>query len=510
MNAVLARVRSTLHLFVPLLAFATYGCEDESISGLKVAAKFEPESVDFGDVTVGTSARRPVELKNTGSVPFTIVGLELPPSFSLRAEKGKFEGTDVPVGQALVLDAIFLAADVGEKSGTIILKGEVNEAKLEVRANGVVRMVPELVVEPASIDFGTVEVGAQSRLPITIKNNGNAEGTVTRALLESSGGLGDPYALSGALPALIPAGGSQAFEVVFQPTSEGPKPDRMVFEALAPAGSVTLQISGTAAVARGGLSCSPSTIAFGAVQRGQTKSETVTCSASGGITRFISAAFPPAETLFVLPAPPGTADLVTGQSVTFAVEFRAEGSPVPHNSQLAVQFNGANGTETLTIPVTGEVTPPPVTSTAMSILLRWDSNFTDVDLHLVRPGGALWSATGECSYLFTAPDWGIASDPTDNPFLDVDDTDGRGPENINLNVAAPGNYEVWIHYYDDNGFGASQATVEVYIGGNLAGTYNRRISCNDMWHVGTIVWDGAAGTFAPSTQVQRDAHGACF
>jgi len=66
-----------------------------------------------------------------------------------------------------------------------------------------------------------------------------------------------------------------------------------------------------------------------------------------------------------------------------------------------------------------------------------------MDLHFVRPGGMPFAFDGsDCYFARMAPDWGRAGDTTDNPFLDRDDTNGPGPENINLSSAAPGDYQV--------------------------------------------------------------------
>ncbi|MEC9072062.1 MAG: choice-of-anchor D domain-containing protein, partial [Myxococcota bacterium] len=68
-----------------------------------------------------------------------------------------------------------------------------------------------------------------------------------------------------------------------------------------------------------------------------------------------------------------------------------------------------------------------------------------------------------------SPIWG-SFDPwvDDDPGLDLDDTDGAGPENLNLNIPQDGGmYTVGVHYWNDHGFGPSTATVRIYIHGTL-------------------------------------------
>ena len=63
-----------------------------------------------------------------------------------------------------------------------------------------------------------------------------------------------------------------------------------------------------------------------------------------------------------------------------------------------------------------------------------------------------------------SPNWG-SFDPAagDDPSLDRDDTDGAGPEN--LNIAIPEDdivYHIGVHYWDSHGLGPVNATVRVW------------------------------------------------
>jgi hypothetical protein len=99
------------------------------------------------------------------------------------------------------------------------------------------------------------------------------------------------------------------------------------------------------------------------------------------------------------------------------------------------------------------------------------------------------------------PDWG-SFDPSidDDPGLDRDDTDGGGPENVNLNIPegahdAPFTYRVGVHYWDDKNFGESFATVRVYIYSSLVFEVPEiKMLNHDLWEVCSVEW--------PSTIVQ--------
>ena len=84
----------------------------------------------------------------------------------------------------------------------------------------------------------------------------------------------------------------------------------------------------------------------------------------------------------------------------------------------------------------------------LQILLFWDTNKTDVDLHITEPGGEVINYTHKVS-------------EKTGGRLDRDDTDGYGPEIYSLGAAPSGVYEIAAHYFGDRGTGQTTATVSV-------------------------------------------------
>lgn len=128
----------------------------------------------------------------------------------------------------------------------------------------------------------------------------------------------------------------------------------------------------------------------------------------------------------------------------------------------------------------------------------------DLDLHFTHPfatGGYDGDADGKPDGWFDGqydafwfnhhPNWG-SLDPAidDDPGLDRDDTDGAGPENINLNIPENGlSYKVGVHYWNDHGYGPSYATVRVYIFSNpVFELEDVELLNHDMWTVASIDW----------------------
>ncbi len=118
---------------------------------------------------------------------------------------------------------------------------------------------------------------------------------------------------------------------------------------------------------------------------------------------------------------------------------------------------------------------------------------SDLDLHLLHPLGDWFDTPYDCFYGNPNPDWGRPSNPSDDPSLDIDDTDGAGPENINLDNPQPNTvYRVGVHYFNDHSYGASFATVRIYIQGIMRFELaNKRMPATDyFWDVATISWPG--------------------
>jgi uncharacterized protein YfaP (DUF2135 family) len=83
----------------------------------------------------------------------------------------------------------------------------------------------------------------------------------------------------------------------------------------------------------------------------------------------------------------------------------------------------------------------------LQVLLFWDTDQTDVDLHITEPSGEQVNYTSKES--------------KNGGRLDRDDTDGYGPEIYVISSAPTGSYTIAAHYYGDRDTGQTTATVMV-------------------------------------------------
>ncbi len=164
-------------------------------------------------------------------------------------------------------------------------------------------------------------------------------------------------------------------------------------------------------------------------------------------------------------------------------------------------------------------TPDEVVVTAgptegLFVQLRWSTDETDLDLHLLREGADLWDAVGDCHFCNLNPEWGLAG-PLDNPSLDDDSSNGFGPETATIDAPADGGYRVAVHYYGEGRYGEecaldpcppTVATVSVYVNGTLTQTWTRVMSGRGtVWNAGEVRWPGptliTTDTLSASDQV---------
>ena len=130
--------------------------------------------------------------------------------------------------------------------------------------------------------------------------------------------------------------------------------------------------------------------------------------------------------------------------------------------------------------------------TAMRVVLNWDTNDTDVDLHVRDSlGRESWYAN-------------LCGIP--NGCLDHDDVNGFGPETFSLTAfQANVTYTVFLHYFSDHGHGPTTSNVKVYVDDQLVTTQNVTLGTGQFSTIGVYPQATPLLPISPEVKNLKDA-----
>lgn len=113
-----------------------------------------------------------------------------------------------------------------------------------------------------------------------------------------------------------------------------------------------------------------------------------------------------------------------------------------------------------------------------------DTEGSDVDVHFVKMPNRWFHPTFDSYYNNPRPTWS-----PELPSLDIDDTDGAGPETVQLDNPVDGQcYALGVHYFRER-FGAAYPTVRIYFEGRqIDEIYGELQETDDFWDVARIHW----------------------
>jgi hypothetical protein len=477
-----------------------------------IPTSFDPKMLDFGTVSVGTTANQMSTLRNVGSSNVTIMDVQFNPSFdvySARLADGEtLRGAPIPSSGQIQVIVYFAPTKDEDDSTSMNVVLDHGTVSLPIHAIGHNPGPPMPVADPSTIAFADTEIGRDVSQIVRLTNQGEVDG-VLREIRPKSASAQDPFSVTAvgggsAVPSpTIQAHGASSIqlEVHFQPTSMGSFQQdlELIFDG---GQSATITVSGRG-VPAGQLQCTESTIAFGSVARGTTAQQPVHCTVSGGQYTLDHIALAPGSAM-VFSVPNAPASLTGTNTLDFQVDLQARGFAQTYTGTLEVV--GANGS-VVQISLTGDVVPPPPGMQDLTVTLTWNTNATDFDLHIVRSGSMPFVLPDDCYWGDKNPDWGAVDNPStvpdaDDPFLDRDNTTGYGPENFNLAVAAEQQYDVYVHWYNYTvAATAVTAMIQFQLRGGAVQTYSQMFStCGSMWHVGTFHM-GASPSFQPDSTV---------
>lgn len=532
-----------------------------NISNVGAEINVSPQTLDFGRVPATEEATQDVTVANIGQVTLTIDQILLNGSQDFTPLIGNKD----PRRQPEILEDPDEDGEPGlgpSKRFTIKVRysplvegpdrGELSvfsddparpEVKVTLVANGA---TPCMNVTPSALEFRTSLVNRTDSRPLSIESCGGEALQVTRIYMaegsdpafeldaESVGGL--PIELPATDPSTAPP--SRGFRVQFTPREQRIYNGRLIIESndpVTPRREVSL-------LGRGVLNACP--------QARATQDEfyvvpldVVTLDGAASIdqdgpnnrpvqyewvvvSRPDGSVSQPLESFFnnASPADGGLDDDTASPTSQFFVDLAGT-----YVVELRVRDN--LGLDSIACDNPAVVTIVAKPDQAVHVQLVWDTpndpdqtdgGGADLDLHLVHPSAENWfSAPFDCHFANPVPDWGQLENPADDPSLDIDDINGAGPENINLDLPENTNvlgapYLIGVHYYNSRDrvtgfdYGPSFATVRVFINGELSwdgpedAEGPREMEAADhFWDVAQITWPDGIVTTRNRYQNQR-------
>lgn len=532
-------------LLASLLA-TTASCRcGEELEQLVADIAVEPPAIAFGPSAVGVEARAGLTIGNRGSGRLTLSARVEPEGQGFGVEAMP---EDVAAGQAADAVVRFTPGGRGAAAADLVLSSnDPDSPELRVPLSGQ-GGPPHLTIVPTPIDLGTVNQGVGASVAVQLVNDGLDALLLQDAALDD----GTAFTLAAAVvPTSVPPGGEVTVTVGLSPSADhaalldetGALHDRLV---------VTHAEGEQAAAVVAQVNLAPIAVAVELV----TRRDVVKVGVGTAVTIDGSETVDPEGDPFTFawavterPSTSVTAPIGQGQPTTrvtpdvvgaYRVVLRATDERGAYSDadvemlprDLSVVLRWLTGAGAACRAYT-DVECAGMTETQRRQLCCGQS---DLDLHLIRPGGALGDygtcpagctgeqcaelvddnaatcrqAGGDCAYANRAPEWGTVG-RVDDPRLDVDDVRGDGPEIVSIDDPEDGSYRVVAHYCLDRIGEATLATVEILEEGVVVHTtVPEPLVEGDAWTAATLVRSGGAWQIvAPAGIVDPAPAGLC-
>jgi len=475
----------------PVAALLAAACTptETNVSALQPELVVAPDSLDFGEVVVDYQAEERIELINDGmatleisSISFAdgsagVFGMDQDALEIERGERAVLYVTCLPTTYATYADTIYIESDDPERP----------LVQVELACTGVHAPTPDIELDPLCIDFGTVEIGVPTTQWATLSNTGDGDLTIL-----STEQLGSGQSAIGTDPqgsVIAPDGDEYIVIVTYTPvTSYGDNGTFTITSDDPDESELTLTLLGN----DGGDFEYPV-----AVIEGPTETEPLEVIALDG-----SASYDPGDEeltyeWFLAARPEGSGGELTATDSPDASLY----VDIAGDYQVTLSVTNESGIRSA--PAKHDIAAIPTDD--IHVEMFWDAGDSDVDLHLLQAGTELFALPSDCCYCNSNPDWGDDSSEYDDPTLDLDDTTGYGPENINIAAPEDGEYDIYVHYFMDNGASAVTSTVRVYLDGEAAFETSEVMEHNERWFVGSVLWPDAVVAENEGEQIVGDS-----
>ena len=343
-----------------------------SLSGTGVAVgqlTLNPDSQDFGSLTVGSTQSQSVTLTNTGASSVTV---------SQAAVSGtgfKISGISTPLSldasQSATFTVTFSPQATGTVDGAVTITSDASNPTLTMALSGTGISMGTLGLSPTSLSFGSVTVGSKQTLSETVTNSGGSSVTITQI------GISAGFTLSGiTTPLALAAGQSASFSVSFAPQTAGTVNGSITVTSTAVDSTLTIPLSGTGTTAVGQLTVAPGTLGVGNVVVGTSGSASGSLTASGASVTVTDATSN--NSAFSVGGLSLPVTIPAGQSASFTVTFSPQ---VKGAASASLTFTSNAQPSTTIETLTGTGTAAPTHSVSLSWNASTSSNTIGYNIH---------------------------------------------------------------------------------------------------------------------------------
>ncbi len=466
------------------------------------------EALRFGHVEIGNSTTRDVTISNVGDIPLLLTDVFLNGSaeFSLQTSAAPLPATLVTGSNPYEVAITYSPTGIGQDFAELIILSNDPAIPTYVLPLEAGSSTPCIAFEPPTISFSpAVSVGLVHTRNLRVRSCGSVplllygvtqgQGDDTQIFLRNMDSLQNRE---------VPPGQTLELEILFAPAAEGVQAATFNFfsnDPLRP--QADLQILAEATTNQ----C-PTAVARARVAGSGFLSQQVAALPLDLLILDGTASYDPETTITtwnweVTQRPDGSTAILQNRGDGLAELFL----DLAGDYEICLTVVDAQNTQSCNVDCVAARARP---SDKIHVQLIWqtpadpvigDDDGTDLDLHFTRIPQGAWGDKGDDGarngwdvfFLNRTPLWRIAGLATESPRLDRDDTDGEGPENVNHDDPNPCSwYAVGAHYFNDNGFGTSYATLRVYINGqkryeklnlryDLTGTFR---------YIALMHWDG--------------------
>ena len=206
-------------------------------TGLQQHLSVSASSLDFGATALGNHVTLPLQITNDSQAPVTVGGITPSGDYTIA---GDCPGPGAALAPAAVctLQVTFTPSAVGVRSGSLSIASSATTVPIMISLTGVGTQ-SHLLVSPAALAFGSVNVGSTSSLFLTLTNNGTA--TLAGITLSITG----DYTITTPCSASLLPGAFCNVVISFTPTASGTRIGALTATGSDPSSATTVPLTGT-------------------------------------------------------------------------------------------------------------------------------------------------------------------------------------------------------------------------------------------------------------------------